>query len=156
MIDASEQSIVSNTTRVRLRKKFAPVLNTSAQYLLCYVNEFKVPCDGETTIKSSAFRTEEYSDFDCYLENDKQGRIFLYTIDSVTASRVILDNNVGTVDFTKGDVNLNPIRIISGSNSEQEIFITAIPKSEDVRAVREVYLDFAVNNSTFQLFVETN
>ena len=156
VIDASDRSIVSNTTKVRLRKKLIPVLNASAQYLLCYVNEFKIPCDGETTISSTPFRTEQYPDFDCYLENDKQGRIFLYTIDSVTASRVILDSNVGTVNFTKGDVNLNPIRIISGSNTEQEIFITAIPKSEDVRAVREVYLDFAVNNSTFQLFVETN
>ena len=156
VLDASDPSIVSNTTKVKLRKKLLPVLNSSAQYLLCYVNEFKVPCDGETTIVSTPFRTEQYPDFDCYLENDKQGRIFLYTIDSVTASRVVLDSNIGTVNFTKGDVSLNPIRIISGSNQDQEIFITAIPKSEDVRAVREVYLEFAVNNSTFQLFVETN
>ena len=131
-------------------------MNASAQYLLCYVNEFKVPCTGDTTIQSSAFRTSEYSDFDCYLQNDETGKIYLYTIDSTTSNKTILNSDVGTVDFTKGDVSLNPIQIISGSNQDNEIFITAIPKSEDIRAVREVYLNFAVEDSNFQLFVETN
>jgi len=156
VIDASEGSVVSNTTKVRIRKRFSPILNASAQYLLCYVNEFKVPCTGDTTIQSSAFRTSEYSDFDCYLQNDETGKIYLYTIDSTTSNKTILNSDVGTVDFTKGDVSLNPIQIISGSNQDNEIFITAIPKSEDIRAVREVYLNFAVEDSNFQLFVETN
>lgn len=156
VIDASEGSVVSNTTKVRIRKRFSPILNASAQYLLCYVNEFKVPCTGDTTIQSSAFRTSEYSDFDCYLQNDETGKIYLYTIDSTTSNKTILNSDVGTVDFTKGDVSLNPIQIISGSNQDNEIFITAIPKSEDIRAVREVYLNFAIEDSNFQLFVETN
>ena len=42
-------------------------------------------------------------------------------------------------------------RFITGS-----FLLTAIPKSEDIRAVREVYLNFAVEDSNFQLFVETN
>lgn len=156
VIDASEGSVVSNTTKVRIRKRFSPILNASAQYLLCYVNEFKIPCTGDTTIQSSAFRTSEYSDFDCYLQNDETGKIYLYTIDSTTSNKTILNSDVGTVDFTKGDVSLNPIQIISGSNQDNEIFITAIPKSEDIRAIREVYLNFAVEDSNFQLFVETN
>lgn len=156
VIDASEGSVVSNTTKVRIRKRFSPILNASAQYLLCYVNEFKIPCTGDTTIQSSAFRTSEYSDFDCYLQNDETGKIYLYTIDSTTSNKTILNSDVGTVDFTKGDVSLNPIQIISGSNQDNEIFITAIPKSEDIRVIREVYLNFAVEDSNFQLFVETN
>ena len=155
VIDASESSIVGNVTEFTLRKKLVPALNTAAQYLLCYVNEFKTSCVGKTTITSSKFRTVNYPNDDSYMENTEDGAIRIYTIDSATASKKILVENAGTVDFTNGKVNINSIQFVSGSNEDNEIFISATPLNDDVSAVREVYLNLSIEDSILQVFQET-
>ena len=154
VVDASESSIAGNVTELKLRKKLVPALNTTAQYLLCYVNPFHKSCTGETTITSSKFRTVNYPNDDSYMENTEDGTIRIYTIDSATASKKILIENAGTVNFTKGDVNLSSIQFVSGSNEDNDIFITATPLNDDVTAVREVYLNLSIENSILQVFKE--
>lgn len=155
VIDASESSIAGNVTEFTLRKKLIPALNTVAQYLLCYVNEFQTSCVGKTTITSSKFRTVNYPNDDSYMENTEDGAIRIYTIDSATASKKILVENAGTVDFTNGKVNINSIQFVSGSNENNEIFISATPLNDDVSAVREVYLNLSIEDSILQVFQET-
>ena len=154
VIDASESSITGNVTDFILRKKLVPALNTTAQYLLCYVNPFQTSCAGKTTITSSKFRTVNYPNDDSYMENTEDGAIRIYTIDSATASKKILVENAGTVDFDNGKVNLNSIQFVSGSNENNEIFINAIPLNDDVSAVREVYLNLSIEDSILQVFQE--
>ena len=154
VIDSSETSISGNTTGFILRKKLVPALNTNAQYLLCYVNPFKKFCDEQTNITSTVFRTVNYPDDDSFLENTEDGTIRIYTIDSNTATKKILIDNVGSVNFEKGDVTLDSIQFISGSNEDNDIFISAIPSNDDISAVREVYLNLSVEESSFQIFTE--
>lgn len=154
VIDSSETSISGNTTGFVLRKKLVPALNTNAQYLLCYVNPFRKFCDGQTNITSTVFRTVNYPDDDSYFENTEDGTIRIYTIDSNTATKRILIDNVGSVNFEKGDVTLDSIQFISGSNEDNDIFISAIPSNDDISAVREVYLNLSVEESSFQIFTE--
>lgn len=154
VIDASESSITGNVTDFILRKKLVPALNTTVQYLLCYVNPFQTSCSGKTTITSSKFRTVNYPNDNSYMENTEDGAIRIYTIDSATASKKILIENAGTVDFDNGKVNLNSIQFVSGSNENNEIFINAIPLNDDVSAVREVYLNLSIEDSILQVFQE--
>lgn len=154
VIDASEESITGNSTSFVLRKTLKPALATTAQYLLCYVNPFKQNCNGQTTITSTAFRIVSNPNDDAYLENLEDGTIVIYTIDSNTATKKILVDNAGTVDFAKGDITLDSIQIVKGSNEDNDIFISATPLNDDVSAVREVYLELSVQDSTFQIFQE--
>jgi hypothetical protein len=89
------------------------------------------------------------------MENTEDGAIRIYTIDSATASKKILVENAGTVDFTNGKVTINSIQFVSGSNENDEIFISAIPFNDDVSAVREVYLNLSIEDSILQVFQET-
>ena len=154
VIDASEESITGNSTKFVLRKTLKPALATNAQYLLCYVNPFKTNCNGETTISSTPFRIVSNPNDDAYLENLEDGTIRIYTIDSNTATKKILVDNAGTVDFEKGDITLDSIQIVKGTNEDNEIFISALPLNDDISAVREVYLELSVQDSTFQIFQE--
>jgi hypothetical protein len=154
VIDASEESITGNSTSFVLRKTLKPALATTAQYLLCYVNPFKTNCTGETTISSTAFRIVSNPNDDAYLENLEDGTIRIYTIDSNTATKKILVDNAGTVNFEKGDITLDSIQIVKSSNEDNEIFISALPLNDDISAVREVYLELSVQDSTFQIFQE--
>lgn len=156
VIDSSEDSITSNNTDLYLRKKLLPALNTKAQYLLCYVNELDPKCNNETNIVSSSFRIVNYPNVDVYFDNIGDGTIRIYSIDSLTASKVILLDNVGTINFSKGEVSINLLQITAGSNDNNEIFIRVTPKNSDIYAVREVYLDLSLENSNFQIITDTN
>ena len=59
-----------------------------------------------------------------------------------------------SVNFDKGDVTISSLQITSGSDADNNIFITAVPRNDDITAVREVYLNLALQDSTFQVFKE--
>lgn len=154
VIDSSNDSITSNNTSISLRKRLQPAINTKAQYLLCFVNPLLKKCNDATNIVSSAFRISNFPSQDVYFDNTTNGTIRIYTIDPITAEKIILIDNVGTINFQKGEVNIDLIQIISGSNESDEIFITVTPENDDIFAVREVYLDLSLDNSKFQIFSE--
>ena len=149
-----QQNVLSLVCYWHCMKENKPALSTNAQYLLCYKNPFRKFCDGKTNITSSVFRTVNFPNDDSYMENIEDGTIRIYTIDSNTATKKILIDNVGKVNFEKGDVILDSINFVSGSNADNEIFIQAIPNNDDVLAVREVYLNLSVEDSLFQIFQE--
>lgn len=155
VIDAAENSITSNITKFSLRKKFLAAINTKAEYLLCFVNQLDQKCNS-TNLTSSVFRTAEYPNNDSYFENTSDGIIRIYTIDPITTNKIILFDDVGRIDFAKGEVSISMVNIISGSNDNNEVFITVVPLNDDINAVREVYLDLSVENSTFQIIPDLN
>lgn len=156
VIDSSDDSITSNVTDITLRKRLQPALNTNAQYLLCFVNPLQQKCNNETNIISSSFRIANYPGEDVYFDNTSDGTIRIYTIDPITSTKVIRIDNIGTIDFAKGEVRINLLQITKGSNDNNEIFITVTPQNADIHAVREVYLDLSLDNSIFQVLPEVN
>jgi len=156
VIDSSEDSITSNVTNLSLRKRLQPALNTNAQYLLCFVNPLLQKCNDETNIVSSAFRVANFPGIDVYLENTTDGTIRIYSINPITATKIIRIDNIGNINFAKGEVRIDLLQITKGSNDNNEIFVTVIPKNPDIYAVREVYLELLVDNSNFQILPEVN
>ena len=111
-------------------------------------------CDGTPTITSTKFRVSGFDNIDVYFENTEDGTIRIYTIDPITASKLVLIDDVGKVNFDEGDVTINHFKSSSGSDGDNNIFITAVPKNDDITAVREVYLNLALQDSTFSMFRE--
>ena len=89
VIDDTDRNINSNLTEVTMRKDFYPSLNSTFYYELCFQNAFDVNCD-DPILSSTAFRVTEYPNFDVYVE-DRSGKIVLYTIDSASGEKVVLD-----------------------------------------------------------------
>ena len=150
VIDSSENSIRSNQTEIFLRKKINPAINTKAEYLICFENALDPKCR-TSTLTSSSFRTSDYPLQDSYFENSEDGTVRIYTIDPVTTQKTVLFDNIGTLNFAEGKLNIDLINIISGSNDSDEIFVRVSPLYDDINAVREIYLDLSIENSTFQI-----
>jgi hypothetical protein len=150
VIDSSENSIRSNQTDIFLRKKINPAINTKAEYLICFENALDPKCR-TSTLTSTSFRTSEYPLQDSYFENIEDGTVRIYTIDPVTTQKIILFDNIGTLNFSEGKLNIDLVNIISGSNDSDEIFVRVSPLYDDINAVREIYLDLSIENSTFQI-----
>jgi hypothetical protein len=152
VIDDSSKAITSNLTSVTMRKDFYPQLNSTSYYEICFQNQFDKDCD-DPVLTSTGFRVTEYPNFDVYLE-DNDGKIVLYRLDALTGEKVVLDKEVGIIDYVKGETIMNSLTIIKGSFFDNRISVRVKPASNDIKASREVYLDVDVANSSFSAYKE--
>ena len=152
VIDDADRSINSNLTEVTMRKDFYPSLNSTFYYEVCFQNAFDKDCD-EPVLSSTGFRVTEYPTFDVYVE-DRGGKIVLYRLDSVTGEKVVLDSDIGDIDYVKGELKMYALTIIKGSFFDNRISVRVKPLSNDIKALREVYLDVDVANSSFTAYKE--
>lgn len=152
VIDDADKTINSNLTQVFMRKDFYPQLNSTYYYEICFQNAFDKDCDGPT-LSTTGFRVTEYPLFDVYLE-DRDGKIILYRIDAITGDKVVLDKEVGDIDYENGELKMYNLTIIKGSFFDNRISVRVKPASNDIKVSREVYLDVDVANSSFIAYKE--
>ena len=62
----------------------------------------------------------------------------------------IVKQNIGTIDYIKGEIKLNPINVISTlvNRGTPLIEVSATPYSNDVIGLQDLYLQLDVNNTT--------
>ena len=135
-----------------MRKDFYPSLNSTFFYEVCYQNQFKRDCEGPS-IMSSGFVVSEYPNDTVYFE-DRGGKIILYRLDSISGDKIILNDSQGIVNYELGEVLLYNLTIIKGSFDDNRIEIRANPLSNDINALRNVYLDVDIARSKFTAYPE--
>jgi hypothetical protein len=159
VLDNSHTSITSNITTVNMRRDLQVVLNAFAEYEICFGNRFHIKNHGHGThggeigfnIKSSGFKVSGISDTlylgDSPNQNLKTGIVFMFKLNSET-EYVIVKQNVGTIDYVKGEIMLSPINIISTvvNRGESLIEISATPYSNDVIGKQDLYLQLDTSN----------
>ena len=153
IIDNTNTAITSNITKVKIRRDLKAVVNQFAQYELCYGNRFHVN-NGGYNIKSTGFRIANDSDV-VYLTDipNIDGRTGVLSIvkplDSQNIKVVV--KSAGTVDYMKGEINLNTIKIVSTELQNNIIEVQAFPESNDVVGLKDLYLNFNVSTSAINM-----
>jgi hypothetical protein len=157
IIDDSNSAVTSNITKVIMRRDLGVVLNTFADYEICYGNQFHIKTQSGYNIKSSGFNIAGVNDTlyltDIPNSNGLTGNIFFFKLQSSTQP-VIVKRNVGIIDYVKGEIKLYPVNIISTSKSSFSrpiIEISVIPKSNDVIGLQDLYLQLDINNITLNM-----
>ena len=128
LIDTSDPSITNNITTILLRRALVVRYNTSAQYLLNMINPIWNSGQPEESIKSTGFYIAGSSDIH-YLDDDgvQYIRLIKYGANGV---KIIVNANIGTVDYTKGILDIRNLNIIALADVDLEISIR--PLSNDV------------------------
>ena len=158
VIDNVDTSITSNITRVKMRRNINCVLNTFAQYEICFGNQFHKTI-GSYNIKSTGFKIAGEADtvyfVDVSSEDSDIGILSIVkpTLDPNTYE--IVKKSIGTVDYIKGEILVNTINIVSTSLDEGIIEIQAYPESNDVIGLKDLYLVFDVSKSTINMVKDT-
>ena len=152
VIDGSDRAINSNDTSVTLRKDFYAQINASSYYEVCYQNAFLKDCDNPV-LSSTGMTVFEYPEYTSYLE-DRDGKIVLYRLDSLTGEKILLDDSVGVINYDKGETILYNFTILKGSFSDNRIELRVKPANKDIEVKREVYLDVDISKSTFVAYKE--
>ena len=152
VIDETDRSITSNTTTVMMRKDFYPSLNNTYYYELCFQNSFKKSCEGPV-VRSSGFVVSEYPNHVVYME-DRDGKIVLYRLDSVTGDKIVLNDDIGTVDYDGAEIMVNDLTIIKGTFFDNRIEVRVEPQNNDIAAARSLFLDVDISNSKIAVYPE--
>ena len=160
VIDNSNDAITSNITNIEIRRDLKPLLNQNAEYELCYGNSFHVKNNNGYNIKSSGFTIFGVAET-LYLtdipndnnKNSRYGKLILFKLQA-RQDPIIISNNIGTVDYQKGEILIKPINISGTSKKVQNIpiiEICACPKSNDVIGLQDLYLQLDISNSTIDM-----
>lgn len=152
VIDEADKSIKSNLTKITLRKDFYPALNSKFYYEICFKNGFLKDCE-ENVVSSTGFKVREYPLDTVYFE-DREGKIVLYKLDSISGEKIVLKYDLGDVNYEKGEIRLYDLIIIKGSFSDDKIEIRAKPAVNDVASAREMFLDVDISKSKFTIIQE--
>ena len=161
VIDDSHESVTSNITTIQMRRDLRVTLNALVEYSIGFGNAFHIRSMSGYNIKTSAFRVDGINT-DVYISdlpnsNRETGELFLFSVPSINStSPSILRRNVGTIDYKKGILTLNPINVLSGKTKTGQtiIEISGSPTSNDVIGLQDLYLQLDISNSTFETVVD--
>lgn len=154
LIDDSSSAITSNITKISMRRDLRVNLNAIGNYEICFGNEFYVKDIQGQNIKSSGFKIDGVDNL-VYLydlpnfNNPTTGKIFLFDGEN---SNII--NEVGKINYETGEIYLESISITSTEvmqDGEPIVMISAIPKSNDVIGLQDLYLQIDINRSKLNI-----
>ena len=163
-IDDTDNSILSNITKVKIRKSFTPSLDTSINYNVSFSNAFYNPHMGHASdmggvLLSSGFRVSNSNEV-MYLDDDGNGNLRrFYNSTSTTGLKVYVDNNAGTINYQTGEIKINALVITSVENirgsASTSIELTVQPQSNDIVPLRNQIIELDVANSSINVEVDT-
>ena len=152
-IDNTDTSITSNITKIKIRRNLNALLNQFSQYELCFGNQFHINNEGKN-IKSTGFTILGDSDT-VYLTDipnaDKKTGVMSIVKNLTDGSVRVVSKEVGIVDYIKGEIILKTINITSTQKPNNIIEIQAIPESNDVVGLRDLYLNLDISKSEINI-----
>ncbi len=158
VIDSVDNAITSNITRVIMRRNLNTIVNTYAQYELCFGNKFYKKSDGYN-IKSTGFKIADEAETVYFIDvPSSESDIGILSIVKPTVDPdtfEVVKKSIGTVDYAKGEIIINTINIISTELADGIIEIQAYPDSNDVIGLKDLYLLFDVSKSTINMVKDT-
>ena len=153
VIDQSHEAVTSTITTVEIRRDLRLATDTFAEYAIDFGNEMHINSMNGYNIRSSAFKVLDINE-DVYLydvpnSDKKTGTISLFSLDSSGSNTpTIQRRNIGIINYKTGRITLDPINIVSGKTKDgvQIMEISAIPESNDVIGLQDLYLQLDSSN----------
>jgi len=149
IIDDAEPSFTSNITRVTMRKNVSIEINARVNYKICYGNRI-LPSTDTPSISSTGFNLAGDDVNTYYLDDNGEGSLRLFYIKD-TGEKQYIDGLWGSVDYEIGEIVVNDL-IISGTPfAQNQIRLSAVPRSNDLVALRETYLTIGIDNTVINM-----
>jgi hypothetical protein len=164
IIDNTDSAITSNITKVIIRRDLKALINTFAQYEICFGNKFHV--NDKYNIKSTGFKILNELDTVYFTDtpnSDKKTGV----LSIVKPSNEIQENasdefaptvvvkSAGSVNYETGEIIINNIIITETSLTNNIIEIQAFPESNDVLGLKDLYVSFDISKSKINMIKDT-
>jgi len=155
LIDNTDASITSNITKIIIRRNLNVLLNQFTEYELCYGNRFHVNAEG-ANIKSTGFKIASETDFLYFTDiphpDKNTGTIAVIKLSlNPDISPTTIIKSAGIVNYLTGEIRINAINIVQTELPNSVIEIQAYPESNDVIALKELYLSLDISKSKINM-----
>jgi len=154
LMDATDSSILSNITTLKIEKTITPIVNTPSQYILDFSNALYNPHSGHNSMMGGIVTSTGFSiagnSNTIYLDDDGAGNIRTYYLVGGT-TRTYLSSTAGTIDYSTGLITIPSLTITSSG----AVSVVVQPKSNDVVPVRNQLLEIDFENTTVTAEVDT-
>jgi len=152
LIDSVDTSITSNITLVTIRRNLKAVLGQFAQYEVCLGNHIHSQ-ESAYNVVSTGFTIEGITGT-VYMADEvidrETGRMFFFTYEEGGTPQIV-KKNAGTVKYLIGEVLIDTCNITSTMIANDVVEIQAIPHSNDVVGLRDLYVKFDMSNTTINM-----
>jgi len=161
LFDSTDTSILSNISKIKIRKDFQPVLLTSTKYNIYFRNALYNPHAGHNAsaggiLSSTGFKIDGYEQ-EMFLNDDGVGNIRLYY--SSGGQQTYLNETQGTIDYGTGAITINSLNVKEISNirgaTSTVIELTVSPNSNDIVPVRDQIVEVDIANSSIAAEADT-
>ena len=151
LIDNTDDSILSNSTNVKIRKTLTPTINSSTKYDIYFRNALYNPHAGHNMasggiLSSTGFKIDG-NDNEQFLDDDGNGNVRRYFL--VSGIKTYASSAQGTINYATGQITLNSLNISSISNirgaASTVIELTVTPDSRDIVPVRDQIIEIDTN-----------
>ncbi len=153
LIDSVDSSITSNITLVTIRRNLKSVIGRFAQYEVCFGNQIHSQ-ESAYNVVSTGFTIEGVTGT-VYMADEvvdrETGRMFFFTYTEGGTPNII-KKNAGTVKYLIGEVLIDTCNITSTVIANNVVEIQAIPHSNDVVGLRDLYIKLDMSNTTIKMF----
>lgn len=156
LIDDSSIAITSNITTIQIRRDLKVRLREFTEYEICFGNEFHIKNSNGYNFKTSGFLVNGITGT-VYLADlphaEGFGIVFLFKLDAANQP-VIVRQNVGSIDYKKGEIRLNALNILSTTKKsfgDDIIEFSSIPKSNDIIGKQDLYLQLDNTKSNISM-----
>lgn len=129
IIDSADPAIINNTTRIMVRRQFAPVYNISSEYKLNLINPISQDGGKQGDVFSSTGFFIPNSTKVHYLDDDGKGNVRLYYV-GPNFDKVIVNPSIGTIEYEVGRVVVRNLTITALADVIFEMQVK--PESYDV------------------------
>ncbi len=160
LIDETSEAITSNITKIFIRRDMRAEVNKIATYEICFGNQFfNTLYTTQGSIKSSGFYVAGINSIVYFADspiNEERGSIYLFTTTD-GKTRQVIRRNIGEVDYVKGEIIIYPINIrdtVKKYGFDNIIQISTVPRSNDIIALQDLYLQLDVSNSKINMIID--
>jgi len=152
LIDSVDSAITSNITLVTIRRNLKASIGQFAQYEVCLGNHIHSQ-ESAYNVVSTGFTIEGVTGT-VYMADEvidrETGRMFFFTYEEGGTPNIV-KKNAGTVKYLIGEVLIDTCNITSTVITNNVVEIQAIPHSNDVVGLRDLYIKFDMTNTTINM-----
>tara|TARA_B100001964_G_C14242682_1_gene605874 strand:+ start:652 stop:2490 length:1839 start_codon:yes stop_codon:yes gene_type:complete len=143
-IDDADNAILSNITTLKISQTITPSLAAATKYTVAFNNALLDPDAGAKNVESTGFTITGNNNGEHFLDDDGEGNIRTYYF--VGTTKVYETANIGTINYSTGEIVLSSFNVATVTNSDDTITITVIPNSNDIVPVRNQVLEIDATN----------
>ena len=160
LIDDTSPAITSNITSIAIRRDVKLTLNVFSENEICFGNKIHVKNQSGYNFKTSGVQVEGIAGTvyfsDLPSSDGMTGRIFAFKLNA-SSQPIIVRQNVGVIDYERGEIKLNAINFTNTSKlkfGDNIMEVSVIPKSNDIIGLQDLYLQLDTTTSEVKMVAD--